>query len=114
MKKICIILVAAITLASCGGSKPAAGTTNNTTVGAPSADNDGSSYEKAIFIDEKNEMAGVAAEYKWLKANHPGYKTISQSLDHKDKKSYDIITILTAGGKKMKVYFDITQFYGKM
>ena len=31
-----------------------------------SLENDGYSYEKAIVINEKNETAGIRAEYAWL------------------------------------------------
>ena len=36
-----------------------------------SLENDGYSYEKAIVINEKNETAGIRAEYAWLAKNYP-------------------------------------------
>ncbi|RFZ82112.1 hypothetical protein DYU05_15940 [Mucilaginibacter terrenus] len=74
---------------------------------------DGMSYATAIVLQEKDETTGIHAEYAWLKSHYPGYKTQSQSLASKDKRSYDIIHILTAEGKEMDVYFDISGFFGK-
>jgi predicted Zn-dependent protease len=78
-----------------------------------SADKDGSSYGKAIVVKAKNETKGIAAEYKWLQENYPGYKLRSQSLDSKDKKHYDIMHITTKDGDEKSIYFDITHFFGK-
>lgn len=73
----------------------------------------GSSYEKAIVIKEKTEQSGVDAEYAWLKENYPEYRMGSQSLNFKDGKPYDILSITTNSGKSIQVYFDISNFYGK-
>jgi predicted Zn-dependent protease len=75
--------------------------------------NDGSSYEKAIFIKETSEKTGVTAEYSWLRDKYPGYKSNGQALQYHDKRPYDIIHIITSDGKPMDVYFDISGFYGK-
>lgn len=74
---------------------------------------DGSSYEKAIFIDKSTETAGVDAEYVWLKENYPGYQMIKQSLVHHDGRSYDILKIKTKDGAEKDIYFDISKFFGK-
>ncbi len=74
---------------------------------------DGSSFLKAIFITEKGEIAGVRAEYAWLKEKYPGYKRVSQRLVNNDKKPYDVVSIETTDGVKKDVYFDISGFYGK-
>jgi ABC-type glycerol-3-phosphate transport system substrate-binding protein len=112
MKKILIIIIVAAMFSACANSKPATG--NTTTASSSNVQKDGSSFEKAIFIDEKKERPGVAEEYKWLKANYPGYKVQGQSLSHNGGKPYDIITITTAEGKTKKIYFDISQFFGKL
>jgi hypothetical protein len=75
-------------------------------------ENDGSSYAKAIIIRETSETTGVAAEYKWLREHYPGYKMRSQSLSQHDGKPYDILKIKWKH-KKMSVYFDISDFFGK-
>jgi predicted RNA-binding protein associated with RNAse of E/G family len=45
---------------------------------------------------------------------YPGYKMVQQSLDYEKGKPYDILEIITADGKNKKVYFDISNFFGKM
>ena len=119
MKYILLLLSVLFTLtfSSCSSSKKTIATQNdNAVAGATVSSNgeaDGSSFEKAIVIDEKTETKGIAAEYAWIKKNYPGYKMRSQSLSHKGKKSYDIIHIETADGKLVDLYFDITKFFGK-
>lgn len=78
-----------------------------------SASQDGSSFEAAVVIQETRETAGVNAEYKWCAAHYPGYKTQMQALSNKNRKPYDVLTIVTADGTVMKVYFDISNFFGK-
>lgn len=78
-----------------------------------SAKVEGSSFADAVVINETSETTGVAAEYDWLKVHYPGYKTLGQSLVYNEGKPYDIIEIKTADGKKEKVYFDISHFFGK-
>lgn len=77
------------------------------------AEADGSSFEKAIVLSAKSESTGVNAEYVYLRKVYPGYKLIQQSLSHKNKKAYDVMSIETANGDKKDVYFDITGFFGK-
>ena len=74
---------------------------------------EGASHEQAVIIKgAKNEEVGVAAEYAWLRKRYPGYRTNSQSASSSDGKHYDMIEITTPEGIK-RVYFDITDFYGK-
>lgn len=74
---------------------------------------DGNSFETAVVIAEKHETTGVDAEYKWCAEHFPGYKTKMQALANHGKKPYDILTIETAEGREIKVYFDISNFFGK-
>lgn len=78
-----------------------------------SVERDGSSYDKAIIITETSSRAGIAAEYSWIRENHPGYAPQGQSLVHKDKRSFDIIKTANAKGEEKLFYFDITNFFGK-
>jgi len=73
---------------------------------------DGSSYEKAIIIQDSTESAGIKAEYKWLNEHYPGYKMKKQSLSFYKGKAYDILQFKYKG-KKKKIYFDISNFFGK-
>jgi len=73
---------------------------------------DGSSYEKAIIINENSELAGVNAEYYWLEKKYPGYSLSIQYHSSHDNRSYDVMLIETADGIGKKIYFDITSSYG--
>ncbi len=111
MKKLILLVMSMTALMACSSNKKiAAANTTQTTV---SASQDGSSFENAVVITEKSETTGVTAEYKWLKEHYPGYKTESQSLNYNNKKPYDIINIILSNGDKKKVYFDISNFFGK-
>jgi hypothetical protein len=112
MKKIVLFWVMAIAMASCSPTKNQSSTANSDKV--PSSERDGTSFEKAIVINAKNEMDGVNAEYSWLRSYFPGYKMKSQSLSSKGSKSYDVLHFLTSEGKEMTIYFDITKFFGKL
>ena len=62
---------------------------------------------------ETNEMAGISAEYAWLKEHYPGYESLGQALLQDGKKPYDRIKIRTSSGQEKEVYFDISHFFGK-
>ena len=81
--------------------------------GASYEGGDGSSIEHAIIIRGASESTGIHAEYAWLGFKFPGHRLGAQVLYHRGGKSYDAIEFLTADGKPTKVYFDISDFYGK-
>lgn len=118
MKKIILpVIVILVSLYSCSTTKKSSGNSNSSenssqTKSSASAQQ-GLSFETAILIDEVHEGDGVAAEYKWLKKNYPGYQSEGQSLTWNNKKPYDIISILLPDGTKQKIYFDISKFFGK-
>jgi hypothetical protein len=74
---------------------------------------DGSSFEKAVIINETSESTGDPAEYAWLALNYPGYIMNSQSLVYHNKHPYDILNFQTHEGVSKKIYFDISNFFGK-
>lgn len=74
----------------------------------------GSSMANAVVITASNEREGVSAEYHWIANRFPGYKRDRQALLHDNSHCYDEIDITTASGDPMKLYFDITNFFGKM
>lgn len=75
---------------------------------------DGSSFDKAIIINEKTERAGIDAENAQLNALYPGSKKGTQRLEDYKGKPYDIININTADGREITVYFDISSYFGKL
>jgi len=77
-------------------------------------EHDGSSYEKAVVVKEKYEGAGVKAEYTWLRLYFPGCQLKQQSMTFHKGKSFDILDIVTLEGTEKSIYFDISNFYGKL
>lgn len=116
MKKLLAIPAAMVLLASCSTTKKTTGSSTSTTNNISSikdADRDGSSFERAIVIDKKNETEGVAAEYSWMRKNHPEYTVGGQSLQHQGKLVFDVLHATAKDGSKRDFYFDITGFFGK-
>jgi hypothetical protein len=116
MLKKALFIPVIILFVACHSSKKASTANVKTEQAVATPENpaaDGSSYEKAIVIQETSETKGVGAEYAWLRKQYPGYKMQSQSLSTSNKKPYDIINIVTEDGEKKAVYFDISNFFGK-
>ena len=111
MKNATLILLLLCLLTSCASTKKIANQSSN--VNSISASRDGSSFEKAIVIDETKEKPGVDAEYAWIKENYPGSKLNGQTLSNYKKEPFDIIDILTIDGQSKRIYFNISKFYGK-
>lgn len=107
------LLIAALFLGACGSSKKVVKADAKPATQTATAVADGSSFEKAIVIKANKDMAGVAEEYAWIRANYPGAKTKGQSLVNKENKAYDILKIVTADGTEKSIYFDITNSFGK-
>jgi uncharacterized protein YceK len=96
------LIISALLLSGCSSTKKLAGTTQ-----------DGTSYQTAIIIREKQERTGIDAEYAWIRSKYPNSSTRGQALTYHNKKPFDIIKITTAAGKELDVYFDVSNFYGK-
>jgi len=74
----------------------------------------GASCEDAVIVKgAKNETEGVKAEYEWIAREYPGYQRGSQSLGDCSGTGADVIEITTREGQKLRVYFDISDFFGK-
>ena len=74
---------------------------------------DGSTFGKAVVIHGATEESGVHAEYEYIEKHHPGYHRGEQALRGHQQHMYDVLNFTTADGKKMTIYFDITEFFGK-
>jgi hypothetical protein len=67
-----------------------------------------------VIKGAKDTMEGIEAESKWMEKKHRGWEKGDQALVSKDGKHYDRIDYSgPKDGKKMTIYFDITDFYGK-
>jgi hypothetical protein len=114
MRKAFLLLAISTSLfIACSPSKKTSAGAQTISTAALQGKEDGLSIETAVVSKEKNEQAGVDAEYKWIKNHYTDYKIKGQSLSYAGKKSYDIITIEQSDGKEVKLYFDITNFFGK-
>jgi hypothetical protein len=73
----------------------------------------GLSCNSAIVIKATTERTGIAEENAWIQENYPGARKVGQSLTTCNGKSADEVDIETANGRKVSVYFDISNFFGK-
>jgi hypothetical protein len=74
----------------------------------------GLSCNSAIAIKATTEDAGIAEEHAWIQENYPGANVpVQQSLTKCGDKPVDQIEINTANGRKVTLYFDISNFFGK-
>jgi hypothetical protein len=77
-----------------------------------SSGGDGTTKDSAIVISAADEVAGVDAEYAWIKDNLPGAKIKSQGLVM-GPRAYDRFEVALPSGETRAVYFDISSFFGK-
>ena len=92
-------------------SKPA----SKPIAGVSFAGGDGSSIEKAIIIKAPSEFVGVRGEYDWIKKNRPGWQLEEQKTVHtRDNRMYDKMNFRTPDRQRTTLYFDITDFFGKL
>ncbi|HEU4719122.1 MAG TPA: hypothetical protein VFU15_14860 [Bacteroidia bacterium] len=113
MKKVTplIILLATVLFVACRTQSAATGETN-TTQHANTGDQDGLSFQTAVVVLDTTETKGIATEYVWMGIHYPGWHVQVQSLVFQDKKPYDVF-VVKKGRKKKKLYFDISNFFGK-
>ncbi|MBM4276006.1 MAG: hypothetical protein FJ134_16330 [Deltaproteobacteria bacterium] len=79
----------------------------------------GDSMATAIVIKgAPNSMAGIDAEYYYLskKFGRPNldWKLKKQSVQSQGGRHYDLMEIELKDGSQKKIFFDITEFYGKL
>ena len=74
----------------------------------------GLSCNGAVVIKATTEDAGIAEEHAWIQENYPGASVpVQQSLTKCGDKPVDQIEVDTANGRKVTLYFDISNFFGK-
>ncbi len=74
---------------------------------------DGSSFENAIVISDCNNAEGVNQEYVEIRKRFGNYKLIRQSLLEHNNRMYDKLELKLEDGREIKLYFNITHFFGK-
>jgi hypothetical protein len=112
MKKYLFVLLVGL-VAACSPSKRGTAGGGGAGLNQSTGAQDGNSFATAVVIQETHETPGVHAEYKWVADHYPGYKTKMQALTNNKGKPYDVLTIELSDGSEKKVYFDISNFFGK-
>ncbi len=76
-----------------------------------------STDDPLVILGAKNSSLGVAIEYMYIESiygkRESDWKLIMQSLIRKDNKSFDCIQIKLKSGEEKRIYFDISDFFGK-
>ncbi len=106
MPRITLALVVSMSVAGCQSLPASPG-------GPTLSGGDGSSLTQAVIIRGANDAEVTDAEYPWLREHYPGSKLKEQQLLNEDGRVFDGMTITTAEGKEITVYFDITSGIGK-
>lgn len=76
---------------------------------------DGRSLQSAVVVrGAGNSPEGVVAELYWAWRHQPGLVKTGQALINRDGRRYDLIRNKSPGGAQVELYFDITDFFGKM
>lgn len=75
---------------------------------------DGSSPETAVIVHARSETIGIRAEYEWLREHWPGSRRGKQALLGKNNRFFDALTITDSAGQVRTVYFDVTEYFGKL
>lgn len=79
----------------------------------------GGSPDTAVIIrGAADNVAGVAAEYRYLREKfgkqHQDWRLQRQALLQQAGKVFDVMHLELANGSQQTIYFDITDFFGKM
>jgi len=121
MKKYLVLILAACSLLqACSVSRKSSSTTTDRTTGMKGAqlvsglEANGSCYAKAIVIKSRHQADGLAAVYTWVSNVFPGNEIVRQSVVENNQRPYNILSIRTEYGDSRDVYFDISDFYGKL
>ena len=109
---------AVVTKTAAPASAPAAATASAATAAAGPvtfAGGDGGSVAEAILVEgAPSDPAGIAAEYQWLHDHVPGFRLERQALFHAGGRQYDQLDGAMPNGERRSVFFDITEFFGKL
>jgi hypothetical protein len=80
-----------------------------------SIEGEGTGTEKPIVIKgAPDSISGVALEYGVLNGLYPDAKVINQQLLRQGGRSYDLMVLQSQDGREFRVFFDITDFMGKL
>ena len=75
---------------------------------------DGSSFARAIVVKASTDHAGVNAQHDYIAKHFGKWRSIGVKSVQHNKRMFDIMSFTTTDGKKHTLYFDITDYYGKL
>jgi len=75
---------------------------------------DGSTLDAAVIVHASDETVGIRAEYAWIKEHWSGSRPGKQGLVTQNNRLYDALTITDKAGQERTLYFDITEYFGKL
>jgi tetratricopeptide (TPR) repeat protein len=70
----------------------------------------GGDIEHPVVVLTTDRFEGVRTEYAWLALRYPGAKRTTQALLSQGGRQYDKLSVTTADGRELALYFDITAF----
>ena len=77
----------------------------------------GETIENAIIIDAPDTDLGIREEKRYIERIYgekgKDWTLLEQRLIQENLKDYDMFLIKTADGFEIKIYFEITSFFGK-
>jgi hypothetical protein len=73
-----------------------------------------SCQEAIVVVGAQGESDGVASEYAWIERHYPGSSFKQQWLIECGGAAADQMEIVTADGKDVVLFFDISRFFGKL
>ena len=74
----------------------------------------GLSIKDAVVITATNEVTGYRAAYIWLRQHYPDSHLGDEGSDYDDTgRFWNEEKIVTADGKSVTVFFEVTSFYGQ-
>ena len=82
---------------------------------AIAADEKGLAVEDSVVLEGvSGELDGVAAEHVHTDKHYPAWTWRTQALMRNGGRVYDVIEMSGPGGETKSIYFDITDWFGKM
>jgi hypothetical protein len=67
-----------------------------------------------VLEDATNTFNGIAAEHAYTRKHYPGWRWKTQSLAGHGGRHYDVIEMIGPNGETKTIYFDITDWFGKL
>jgi hypothetical protein len=118
MKILCAGAAALMLLAGCQSASTTPNSSPTRTKSFKYSTDDGSTMSSAVEVRTHSPTEGGILMKDWIRANHPGFTIDQQEIiadpTKKNRKVYNMITIVDPNNNARRVYFDVTQFYSRL